>query len=716
MPALRWPTTSAALLLLACGGSPRVGDQAAVTVDPPESEPEPAPPPKLVDIEVGGDTACARRDDGAVFCWGDLYRGYATRPRRVEGLPSAEVLSVSEDHACIIDERGALWCWGREDAGDVGLSVHMSYGAPGQPYRIEGLERLRRVSAGGSHDRGASRTCVIGEDGVLTCMRWEREPRRYEELGPVEDVAVGQRYVCFLKGGVNHCASVRNEHLLPVPRDFVLRQGAHGLTSVAVSDSNHCGHDDKGRLFCWGPRYCREHRRPRRRFGQPRPKLRGPWNQWWEQSACEITEGGGAIRGLDGSFTGLIVAREEAASEWWLNLTGGRGRRRWAGDFIDVAAGRYMACGLKRGEVSCWGASNAGQLGRAIWPLGRRYRLPFARVVADDDQICAVDPGVGVRCWVEASRVNMDALGARLRGEVIPGTRRAKGLHMNQRGVCVDVGLGTVRCTGNARGTLLGWPVAPVQAMGGRVACSVHGDGMLRCRFDDTEVDVVEVDGTPLVGVTQVAFDGDKGYALNADGLFRFGGWSSSATPVPGAEGASQLGVGHGFYCVLVAGRVRCAGRGNRSQLGNGTGRSSRALQDVKGLPRVKRLRAGDQHACAVAQDGRLFCWGSNAYGQLGDGSLADHRMARVVPRLGRVRDVSLGRGSTCALRANDTLCWGRQAALALDADHEAGRFAAPDVPFVIEGFGQPPPVPAVEVVEIAKLPPAPAPAPSGSP
>ena len=44
--------------------------------------------PRVIDIGVGGDTACARRDDGAIYCWGDLYRGSSARPRREIGRAS----------------------------------------------------------------------------------------------------------------------------------------------------------------------------------------------------------------------------------------------------------------------------------------------------------------------------------------------------------------------------------------------------------------------------------------------------------------------------------------------------------------------------------------------------------------------------------------------------------------------------------------------------
>lgn len=707
---LRRAATSAALVLLGCsGGRPAAVTTTPVPVDPVQSEPSVRP--VVVDIEMGGDTACARRDDGAVFCWGDIYRGHTAWPRRVEGLPPVEALSVSDDHSCAIDASGDLWCWGREDGGGTLLegAVGPGYGAPGQPHRIEGVEKLRAVSAGGYHNGSHSRTCVIGADDVLTCMRWELEQVRYEELGAVEDVAVGHDLLCVLRDGLHHCARLRADRARP--SRFRRLEGANALVSVAVSGDNHSGHTEDGRLFGWGPRFCPEHR------PKPGESLVGRWNHWQEERACEMGRGRGPIVALDGSVSGLIVAREGTAREWFPRRIEGREHRAWDEPFVDVAMGTHAACGLKRGgEVSCWGASQSGQLGQQTWPLGRRYRVPFTYVVAHDDQLCAVDPKHGVRCWGEAFRIGMG--GGEddwLRGEVLTGTKGTTRLHVNLYGACVDLGAPTVRCSRSERGTLLGWPVAEVQAMGRYTACSVHGDGKLRCRFDSVDEEVITVDGQPLLGVTAVGIDHYGGYALNGDGVYRFLP-SAEATLEPGSEGARQLAVGRGFYCVLAKGRVRCAGYGYDGQLGDGTGRSSRALREVEGLPSVVRVRAGHRHACAVTADERLFCWGSNAFGQLGDGTRQDRWRATEVPELSGVKDASLGREGTCAQRADGSVCWGRRAVAVFDADPMAAVDRARDEVFVVEGIGKAPPAVKLRQLDVAVPPAETAPAPPAPP
>ncbi len=692
--------TCAALLLVGCGGNPAAGSKTtSVPVDPVEAEPERAPAPAVVDIEAGGDTVCARRDDGAVFCWGDLYRGHATWPQRVAGLPPVKALSVGEDHSCAVDVAGDLWCWGAEDAsvGSWDQLVGEGWGEPAVPHRIAGVEKLRAVSVGGGHNGSVARTCVIGEDDVLTCMRWERDQRRYDELGKVDDVDVGYDLACVLKQGVHHCADLRGDRFLPTR--FRSRSGATGLRSVVVSDASHCGHTDDGHLFCWGPRYCREHRRPHRRVGQPKPPRHGPWNRWRDQRACEVTASTEAIRSLAGSNTGLVAARAETVPEWFIETSGRYGERVWDKSFVEVTAGRLLACGLTRsGEVVCWGINGFGQLGRQNWPLGRRYRVPLAQVVARDDQVCAVDPEAGVRCWVEAHAIGMGDAGW-LRGETIIGTRGAKDMFVNDKGICIDLGTGPLRCTSDARGTLSGWPMEAFQTMGGHTACSVH-DGQLRCRFDAAEPTPITIDDKPLLGVMEVGLDMGGGYARTGEGLYSFEG-DGKATRIQGMGTPEQIAVGRAFLCVLGGGRVRCRGRGSDGQLGDGTGRSSGELRDVKGLPPVIRVRAGVAHACAVTRDGRLYCWGSNAFGQLGDGTRWNRWVATEVPGLTGVKDVSPGHRGTCASLDEESICWGRRAALSLDPDPKAARNLPQDEMVVVEGIGAPAPTVAREQLDV---------------
>jgi alpha-tubulin suppressor-like RCC1 family protein len=73
---------------------------------------------------------------------------------------------------------------------------------------------------------------------------------------------------------------------------------------------------------------------------------------------------------------------------------------------------------------------------------------------------------------------------------------------------------------------------------------------------------------------------------------------------------------------VLPFNRDACAGWGDnrQGQLGLGRGSSSRVHEpaQVRGLPRIVALAAGDAHTLAVSEEGEVLAWGGNGSGQTG--------------------------------------------------------------------------------------------------
>lgn len=87
----------------------------------------------------------------------------------------------------------------------------------------------------------------------------------------------------------------------------------------------------------------------------------------------------------------------------------------------------------------------------------------------------------------------------------------------------------------------------------------------------------------------------------------------------------AQIAVGDSSACALtVAGGVKCWGRNNDGQLGDGTTTDRATPVDVMGLSSgVAQIAAGSGHTCAIMISGGAKCWGWNVNGQLGDGTIA---------------------------------------------------------------------------------------------
>jgi alpha-tubulin suppressor-like RCC1 family protein len=108
---------------------------------------------------------------------------------------------------------------------------------------------------------------------------------------------------------------------------------------------------------------------------------------------------------------------------------------------------------------------------------------------------------------------------------------------------------------------------------------------------------------------------------------------------------------------------VRCWGRGEDGQLGDGLARSSSAAgAPVMGLPAVVGLAAGGGHTCARTGAGQLFCWGRGDRGQLGTGMTANAAIAVALgaPAPTDATAIAAGAAHTCAVgRDGSVTCWG---------------------------------------------------------
>jgi alpha-tubulin suppressor-like RCC1 family protein len=160
---------------------------------------------------------------------------------------------------------------------------------------------------------------------------------------------------------------------------------------------------------------------------------------------------------------------------------------------------------------------------------------------------------------------------------------------------------------------------------------------------------------------------GVKCWGVNEYGELGIGTTDHTSHPypadVPGlTSGVTAIAAGDFETCAAMSGGVKCWGRNNYGQLGNGTTIDSSVPVSVIGLTSgITALAMGETHTCAVTSGGGAMCWGWNQPGALGNGSTVQSSTPVAVVGLTRgVTAVAVGQGHSCALTSRGAVkCWG---------------------------------------------------------
>ncbi len=139
-------------------------------------------------------------------------------------------------------------------------------------------------------------------------------------------------------------------------------------------------------------------------------------------------------------------------------------------------------------------------------------------------------------------------------------------------------------------------------------------------------------------------------------------GGAAGGTVTPTAQAITGLSAGENSTCAVLANKsIKCWGRNNSGQLGNGTTVDSIPPVAVSGITTASSVSVGYEHACARLEDGTARCWGSNSIGQLGNNSTTTSNVPVTVMGLANVASIHAGVYTTCArLMDNTVWCWGR--------------------------------------------------------
>ncbi len=324
-----------------------------------------------VSVATNGDSTCARKSDGRLFCWGwaesaalgNSALAPSTTPVQ-ESTGATDWRQVSR--ACAIKDDGSLYCWGRWPIGVEDLSRQRSTPTQEQSLR----HNWDQVAT------DSTRTCGITRDGRLFC--WGMQfPGLLADLHPWSDLASlipvqeatgasdwaqvdpGGGHTCALKqDGRVFCTGGNERGQLgdgTTTSTFGMVAVAGGTTWERVSTGglHTCAIDVERRLFCWG--------------------------------AGDL----GQLGSGDTDDSAVPVQEDSHADDW-----------------ATVSAGVSHTCATKTdGRLFCWGAGGRGRLGNDSTdnrdaPVQEASGAEnWANVSAGAEHTCAIRADGRLFCW-----------------------------------------------------------------------------------------------------------------------------------------------------------------------------------------------------------------------------------------------------------------------------------------------------------------------------
>jgi len=348
---------------------------------------------------------------------------------------------------------------------------------------------------------------------------------------------------------------------------------------------------------------------------------------------------------------------------------------------------------LQDGTVTCWGADDAGQLGRDADGGGgdsaKAERVAGLGDIVSLDHNCAVDAAGDVYCWGTGPFLqNAMVATTTERTPVKLPLPAAKKVALGVTTACALTTDGRVLCWGsNVNGQIAPFESQPSSAIlpptemtmppGAPIRDLVVGDAAFAVREDGSvvtwganpplaRVSPLFPDPYPLEsglsGVTAIdvadhnacTTTGGVGYCWGVvippisetvGTLPRLE--RALPAPVVAPEPLVQIATTRTLilaanppvrtvqtqrWCACGAsGAVYCWGYNESGQAGDGTKRYAYDAVKVAGLPApAAQVRTTPDATCALLTNGKVFCWGTNFYGQLGNGKI---KIASLAPQ-----------------------------------------------------------------------------------
>ncbi len=335
---------------------------------------------------------------------------------------------------------------------------------------------------------------------------------------------------------------------------------------------------------------------------------------------------------------------------------------------VAVAVGGGHACAVtKGGQVLCWGANDAGQLGD-----GTRTDRHRPIVVGGLPNGAGVVTGNAFTCMtvtthIEDYHADMWCWGDNSSGQLGDGTTEGRTTphaipHPRDFGFFEPSAGGAHICAGNLRDEIECWGEGSSGELGDGTASDYAFPVVIpnEHRFFNVAAGRAHTCASEF-DLQQIKCFGDNTYGQLGDGTT-----TSRAVPTTVVSTAAfvyySIAAGAGHTCAVgsvgYVMRVYCWGANDHGQLGDGTtiSRTTPVMIDLA----TSQLALGDRHSCAINSAGAVLCWGANDHGQLGDATATDRSAPTTVAGMTTTSSLSTGGDSTCAITGGHLYCWGR--------------------------------------------------------
>ena len=685
----------------------------------------------------------------------DCIRGRLLAPKPVSLVSGG--MAIGANHTCVLSD-GKVYCWGKNDRGQLGdgdplnSAAHLSMREFPRPVIkddgsiLEGVEKIASsknhtcaVRAGRAYCWGANEHLQLGA-GVddRPVAREVRGPSNSDLFG-VQEISTGADHTCAIVNGGIWCwggnshgqigvGATSGNTAIPVPITVPYPSAntpVSGASKVAAGDSFTCAVFD-GHVRCWGKNDQGQCGRSRANgnadVNDPEVITSDPHAQELvagASHACILSDGKIRCWGSNSSGqSGLTGINSDVPVE--LRDAGGSALQ----NFQKVYAGGDSSCGLKNGQIFCWGRGADGQLGTGM----AQDSLGVAFTSSAYDHALGFGIGFGHSCAI--TEAGMFCSGKNESNQlghlVVPPAASlgpikfdafTPGLQMVATGrdfTCI-LAKGQVWCAGKN----------DLHQLGNSDTANVNSSAL------PVQVKMQLSNGTqvPLNQVTSITAGANHVCAIRDGGLWCWGRVfhptasppstpltlasrrrvaaitaqtvpdviSNVAMPFFNVATGDSTAVGDlstGVYaisssfdhsCVIKNGLLLCWGANAFGQLGNGTMVDQPLPTGVREtaatalpLSGVSSVSAGKDHTCAIAS-GILLCFGSNLSGQLGNGTQTGTNIASVKPLLPNnsqligVQSVSAGDAHTCAVVNGDVMCWGANGSSSSQIDGRLG-------------------------------------------